>query len=257
MRYAKDTIAVSEDRDIPVLLQARNSRFITHHQLFELMRLAGSESSRRSFNWRIQRLVDSNYISVCDGNFGYGSQVYRITRQGLMQLERHGHFAAVLNSATLHLPHLSHIHHALELKAIQVVLARANVLASWQSDVETASSNTVSTAPLEKDYDAVVDVWNHDKIARFALEYERTLKNSRHYERIRQALEAEDKVGCILYLTPGEEMAFHLAQELSGIPKRLAFTTAPAFRKGLLDTMVVTHPSHAESPFRHLLRGMF
>ncbi len=257
MRYAKDTIAVSECRDIPVLLQVRNSRFITHQQLFELMQLAASESSRRSFNWRIQRLLDSNYITVCNGNFGYGAQVYRITRQGLVQLERHGHFASVLNSATQHLPHLSQAHHALELKAVQVSLARGNVLVSWQSDVETASSNTVATAPLEKDYDAVVDVWNHDKIARFALEYERTLKSARQYERIREALEAEDKVGCILYLTPGEEIAFHLAQELSGIPKRLAFATAAAFRKGLLDTVVVTDPGHAEVSFRRLLHGIF
>jgi hypothetical protein len=257
MRYAKGTLAVSSSRDIPLLLQVRNSRFVTHQQLFEVMQLAASEYSRGSFNWRIQRLLESNYISICDGNFGYGATVYRITRPGLLQLEKHGHFAAVLNSGTQHLPHLSQAHHALELKGVQVALARGNVLASWQSDVETASSNTVSATPLEKDYDAVVDVWNNDKIARFALEYERTLKSTRQYEKIRQALEAENKLGCILYLTAGEEIALHLARELSGIPKRLAFATAPAFRKGLLDTMVVTHPSHLEIPFRDLLRGIF
>ncbi len=257
MRYAKGTLAVSSSRDIPLLLQVRNSRFITHQQLFEVMQLAASEYSRGSFNWRIQRLLESNYISICDGHFGYGATVYRITRPGLLQLEKHGHFAAVLNSGTRHLPHISQGYHALELKAVHVALARGNVLVSWQSDVETASSNTVSATPLEKDYDAVVDVWNNDKIARFALEYERTLKSARQYEKIRQALEAENKLGCILYLTAGEEIALHLAQELSGIPKRLAFATAPAFRTALLDTMVVTDPGRAEVPFRHLLRGIF
>jgi hypothetical protein len=235
----------------------RNSRFITHQQLFAIMQLAAVEYSRRSFNWRIQRLLESTYISRCDGNFGYGAAVYRITRNGLLQLEKHGHFAAVLNSRTQHLPHVSQGHHALELKAVHLALAQGNVLASWQSDVETASSNTVSAAPLEKDYDAIVDVWSNDKLARFALEYERTLKSARQYERIRQALEAENKVGCILYLTAGEEITLHLARELSGTPKRLAFTTASAFRRGLLDTMVITDPSRAEIRFRELLRGIF
>jgi len=257
MRYAKGTLALSSKHDIPLLLQVRNSRFVTHHQLFESMQLAAIEYSRRSFNWRIRRLLESNFMSICEGNFGYGAAVYRITRHGLLQLEKHGHFAAVLNSRTQHLPHVSQGHHALELKAVQLALARANLLASWQSDVETASFNTVSTTPLEKDYDAVVDVWSNDKIARFALEYERTLKGARHYERIRKSLETENKLGCILYLTAGDEIALHLARELSGIPKRLAFATAPAFRKGLLDTMVVTDTSRAEVPFRHLLRGIF
>lgn len=257
MRYAKGTLAVSSSRDIPLLLQVRNSRFITHQQLFELMQLGASEYSRGSFNWRIQRLLESNYISICDGDFGYTATVYRIARPGLIQLEKHGHFAAVLNSGTAHLPLLSQAHHALELKEVHVALARGNLLVSWQSEVETASSNTVSAAPLEKDYDAVVDVWNNDKIARFALEYERTLKSARRYEKIRHALEAESKLGCILYITAGEGIALHLAHELSGVPKRVAFATAPAFRKGLLDTMVVTHPTHAEVPFRDLLRGIF
>ncbi len=257
MRYAKGTVALSPKQDIPLLLQVRNSRFITHQQLFAVMQLAAVEYSRRSFNWRIQRLVGSNYLSICEGNFGYGAAVYRITRHGLLQLEKYGYFAAVLNSRTQHLPHVSQGHHALELKAIHLALARGNVLASWQSDIETASSNTVSAAPLEKDYDAIVDVWNNNKIARFALEYERTLKSARQYDKIRQALEAENKVGCILYLTAGEEITLHLAREFSGVTKRVAFTNASSFRKGLLDTMVITDPGRVDVPFRHLLRGIF
>jgi hypothetical protein len=221
------------------------------------MHIEAWEYSRRSFNWRVQRLLASNYMSACDGNFGCGERVYRITRAGLLQLEKYGHFAAVLNSRTQHLPHVAQAHHALELKAVQVALARANVLVAWQSDVETASSNTVSSTPLGKDYDALVDVWNNDKIARFALEYERTLKSTHQYERIRQALAADARIGCVLYLTAGEEIALHLAREFSGTPKRMAYATAAAFRSGLLDTMVITEPGRVEFPFRQLLRGIF
>jgi hypothetical protein len=256
MRYAKGTHSISAARDIPLLLQVRNSRFVTHQQLFEFMKLAALESSRRCFNWRVQRLLAASHISVCEDIAGRGSTVYRITRRGLLQLEDHGKFATVLNSGTQHLPHSSHAHHSLELNSIQLALANSDVLISWQSDVETASANTISTRPFEKDYDAIVDVWNNHTMARFALEYERTLKSARQYDKICRALETESAVGCILYLTAGEEISLHLAHEFSGISKRLAFATAAAFRKHLLGTMVLIHPNHPEVPFRTQLRGV-
>jgi hypothetical protein len=257
MRYAKGTVAVSLARDIPLLAQVRNSKFITHQQLFEVVQAGRFECSRPSFNWRMKRLLQSNHVSICEGNFGTGAAVYRITKDGLEQLENHGQFAVTLNSRTQHLPHLSQAHHALELNAIRLALVRADLLAGWQSDVETASSNTISPGPLKKDYDAIVDVWNGGQIARFALEYERTLKSARQYEKVRGALENENQVGCVLYLTSGFEIVLHLAHELSGISKRLAFATAPAFRHHLLETPVILHPHLPEVIFKHLLRGVF
>lgn len=257
MRYAKGTIAVSLNRDIPLLALVRNSKFITHQQLFALMQAGRYECSRPSFNWRMKRLVQSNHVSICEGNFGAGAVVYRITRDGLLQLETHGQFAVVLNSTTQQLPHPSQVQHALELNAIRLALVRADLLAGWQSDVETASSNTIAQGPLKKDYDAIVDVWNGSQIARFALEYERTLKSARQYDKVRSALENENQVGCVLYLSSGFEVVLHLAHELSGIPKRLAFATASAFRQRLLDTPVILHPHQPEVIFKQLLRGIF
>ena len=85
------------------------------------------------------------------------------------------------------------------MNAIQIALTHKNQLASWQSEVEIASFNTISRSPYEKDYDAIVDVWVGDNRARFALEYERTLKSSKQYERVRAALQAERQIACILY----------------------------------------------------------
>lgn len=255
MRYAKGTLSVSATRDIPLLLQARNSKFITHEQLFEFMESASFERSRNSFNWRVKRLLDSGYIASCKGNFGRGTMVYRITADGLVQLEDHGHFASALNSKTLHLPHPSQVHHALELNAVHLSLIRAHLLVRWQSDVETASLNTISRAPLEKDYDAIVDVWNGKQLARFGLEYERTLKSAAAYDKVRLALGQDGKIGCVLYLTSGLDVILHLSHELSGVPKRMAFATASVFRKHLLDTSVITNPSQPQIEFRELLRG--
>ena len=257
MRYTKGSLAVSSTRDIPLLLEVRNSKFITHHQLFEFMKFRGHEYSRKSFNWRVKRLLDADLIAVPPGNYGRGGVVYSVTTSGLLHLEDHGEFAAVLNSKTAHLPQPTTVHHGLELNNIHLALLRAGVLAAWRSDVETASSNTISAGPLGKDYDAIVDVWNGNILARFALEYERTLKSARQYGKVRTALESDAQVGCILYLCSGSDVVLHLVHELSGIPKRIGIATTQSFRQQQLDTQVMTHPQQPLVPFRELLVGMF
>src|SRR5579863_3312216 len=85
MRYAKGGLVINPERDIPLLRQVRNSRFVSHSQLFELMRFGGSDRSRDSFNWRVRRLIKSGHIGICSGVFCAGSAVYRITREGLIR----------------------------------------------------------------------------------------------------------------------------------------------------------------------------
>lgn len=124
-----------------------------------------------------------------------------------------------MHSKTEHLPHISQVFHSLELNRIQLALATQNLLANWQSEIEVASFNTVSGTPYQKDYDAIVDVWIGDRKARFALEYEHSLKSYCQYDRIKDALQAERQVGCILYLTSGMEVLFHLVQEVRAVPQ--------------------------------------
>jgi hypothetical protein len=253
MRYAKNSLVINAERDIPLLLQVRNSRFISHQQLFELMQYQGIHRSRSSFNWRTRRLIDSGYLSICASRSGAGSPVYRITKEGLALLEHSGHFTTVLHSRTEHLPHISQIFHALELNGIQLALRRQNLLAGWHSDVEVASFNNISHSPYQKDYDAVVDVWLGGKRVCFALEYERSLKSARQYERVRQALESEQQVGCILYLTAGIEILVHLVHTFHQVSSNLAFANAPDFAQLLLDTTVITHRNLTGVKFREVL----
>lgn len=254
MRYAKNSLVISTERDIPLMRQVRNLRFVSHGQLFEFMQLAGFDRCRSSFNWRVRRLIKSGHLSVCQGVFGAGSAVYRITRDGLLLLEHHGQFTAVLQSNTAHLPHPSQVLHSLELNSIHLALARRNLLADWHSDVEIASFNTISRAPYQKDYDAIVDVWVGDKRACFALEYERTLKSARQYARVRQALEYEREIGCVLYLTSGVEILVHLLHEFEPVNANLAFARAGDFASLLLDTRVVTRHNPGGVRFREILQ---
>jgi hypothetical protein len=252
MRYAKGSLVINAERDVPLLRQVRNSKFVSHHQLFEFMKLGGFDHSRNSFNWRLKRLLDSGHMGICQGVYGAGSAVYHVTRDGIMLLEHHGQFTAVLHSKTDHLPHASQVFHSLQLNAVQLALARANLLASWQTELEIASFNTISRDPYQKDYDAIVDVWMKDRTARFALEYERTLKSLKQYERIRTALEAEQQIEFVLYLTSGMEVLVHLLHEFQSVRKKLAFANARSFEQRLLDT-VVTGRDGTAIKFRDLL----
>lgn len=254
MRYRKDSIVIRPERDVPLLRHVRNSKFVGHNQLFELMRFAGCESSRDSFGWRVRRLIKADFVSICAGAFGDEGPVYRITRNGIAMLEHHGYFTAVLHSNTKHLPHISQVLHSLELNRIQLALARQNLLARWQSEIEIASFNTISCSPYKKDYDAIVDVWLGEQPVRFALEYERCLKSYRHYDHIKTALEAERQVGWILFLTSGMEVLFHLVHELNSVANRVAFANASDFEQMLLDTRVITASNLAGTNLREFLQ---
>ena len=73
MRYAKGGLVISAERDIPLLLQVRNSRFVSHAQLFEFMKFGGVDRSRNSFNWRVKRLVMYGQLDFCQEVYGAGS----------------------------------------------------------------------------------------------------------------------------------------------------------------------------------------
>jgi len=253
MRSAKNGLVIHPERDITLLRQVRNLKFVSHDQLYELLQFGGSERSRDSFGWRTRRLLRAGLLSICEGAFGANSAVYRISRAGIALLEHHGHFTTVLHSNTEHLPHASQVFHSLELNQIRLALAHQNVLANWQSEIEVASFNTISCSPYQKDYDAIVDVWVGDRKRRFALEYERTLKSYRHYARIREALVAECELDCILYLTAGTEVLVHLVHEFHSVPRKLAFATARDFESSALSTRVITAGSLAGAPFSELL----
>ena len=253
MRFAKGSFVLSVERDVPLLRQARNSKFVSHDQLFEYMKLGGFDHSRNSFNWRVKRLADSGALTVCPKVLGVNSAVYQITRTGIAALEYHGEFSTVLHSGTDHLPHHSQAFHALELNVIQLALARSNLLAGWQSEIEVASYNLLSRLPFGKDYDAIVDVWLGENTVRFALEYERTPKGQREYQAIREALETESQIGCILYLTPNTEMIVRLARQFDSLRGKLAFADARTFATELLNTRVLTAQGQP-AVFRSLLQ---
>jgi len=226
--------------DIPLLRMVRNCRFVSHQQLFDLLRHDAAESSRGSFNWRMQRLLRAGRVDRVKDVFWDGSAVYTVNQKGLLELESHHEFAIALHSRTHQMPDRAQVFHALELNAIRLSLVRRSLLVSWQSEVEITSENLVSTAPYQKDYDAIVKVWLGNEIREFAVEYEHSLKSAKQYEKIRAALEAERRVGCILYLAVNQNLMSAILYQLAPVSTRTGFLTSRTFRELLLKASVTT-----------------
>lgn len=244
MRYMKGSLVITADGDIPLLRLVRNCRFVSHQQLFELLRHDAVLSSRSTFNWRIQRLLKSGQIERQNNLDLEGVPVYSVTQRGLLELERHGEYLIPLNSSTRQMPDPVQVFHALELNSIRLALARSALLVSWQSELEISSLNMVS-ASFQKDYDAIVKIWLGNEIREFALEYERSLKSAKQYESVRAALEAERMVRCVLYVTVDANLLLAVLHQLTPIAKRLGFLTARSFREQLLAASVTTEATRS------------
>ena len=223
--------------DFALLKHIRNARFVGHQQLFELLRHDSELFSRSSFNWRVQRLIRSQHIERVPERWWDASAVYCISRNGLLELESRGEFLIALNSGTRRLSNPLQVYHALELNAVRLALADHGLLAEWQSDLEISSRNMVCGL-FSKDYDAVVKVWHRGQRIEFALEYERTLKSAKEYEKICRALESEHEIRCILYLAAHPDLLSALLQRLTQANHRIGLTTCVLFREQMLSASV-------------------
>jgi hypothetical protein len=257
MGYPKNTLVINPERDIPLLRQVRNSRFVGHQQLFEFLCYDAVASSRTSFNWRVRRLLKARLIARLESLTWQGSPVYSITHNGLVELESQGEFAIALHSGTRHMPHRAQVFHALELNAIRLSLARNQLLISWQSEVEISSTNMVSAVPYQKDYDAIVKMWVGNEMREFALEYERSLKSAKRYEGIRTALEAERQIGCVLYLTVSPVLLVAVLHQLTPISQCIGFATARSFQEQLLAASVTTEADRAMVTLEEFLQSSY
>jgi hypothetical protein len=102
--------------------------------------------------------------------------------------------------------YLDGLQHALDLNEIHLALERSGNLVTWTAEKEIRSRNSLTNAPLGKNYDAVVRVRVGKEECRFALEYERTRKAEKHYRRIAEDIESDLSLDRFLYLVPNYDV---------------------------------------------------
>ena len=232
-------VQLNPERDLPLLLHVRNSTFVSHDQLFRWMLEAGLEHNRRSFNWRIRRLIKGAYVHEMAAIHPYRGAVYSITRFGLSILENCGEGLVSVTSESRNLPSVLQGAHFLELGEICHAFRRTGKLRSWKSDRELISLNYVLGSPLAKDYDAIAELEMEEDSLRIAIEYERTLKSSSRYKEIQKAIRDEGQVDFVLYLTSTLDLVFALSREFDDPALPMCFVSSGKLRTNLLDTAVV------------------
>ncbi len=236
MRYPKGSIQLNQSRDMPLLRQILRSEFVTHSQLFEFMRLNHYEPNRKSFDWRLRRLVERELVRrqttlACTGEF-----VYSVAGGAAMLLQGMGEYCLVGRpngkEAERSVPH------AIGLNDIQLSALSAGVLVRWICSMEIRSQNELTGFGFAKDYDAVVTVRIEAREQRFALEYERSPKPRRYYRDVADALGREAHVSHVLYLASNYDLLQFISGFFGSSQCRVLFGLVKDWHSQLLDMPV-------------------
>ncbi len=246
MRHRKGYIVLSEERDVPLLLEIRNARAITFDQICSLSFVDCREHDRRSVHWRVTRLEKEGLVQRVRYDRFVSQPIFAITSLGLEFLESRGHYLLSLPSTTKEIVRISQILHSIELTGIRLALAQKGILQSWKSEIEITSKNLVYGLGTTKDFDALVEISLEDRTKTLAIEFERTLKGAARYEELREVFNAEQSTDTVLYLTPNPEILYVLAVEMRNVGKRIGFAISKTFQSDLLDARILTNSSSSD-----------
>jgi len=238
MRYRKGSIELNHSRDLPLLRQILRSEFATHSQLFEFMRLNHHERSRKSFDWRLRRLVRHSFVLQREMPACGMQPVYSVGRTSALLLQGLGEYYLLgperMNRHGVEPSAL----HAIELNEIHLTVLRAGLLGRWIPAIEIRSQNELTRFGYAKDYDAIVTVRTDAGDKRFALEYERTPKAAKFYRAIAASFAHEHNVDRILYLSPNYDLLRFVATFFINSPFPAYFGLVRDWHERLLDMSV-------------------
>ena len=240
MAYLKGSLTISPWRDIPLLRQILHSTVISHSQLFQFMSLGHYEVRRDVFNWRIRRLVEHRMVKRHLATSVSADHLYTITNRGGVCLERHGDSYLPVSPFVQNEDKVEGLHllHYLELNEIHLALLRSQLLFNWIPESRLRNLIARGVSPYVKAYDAIVEFNLEGLGLRIALEYERTLKNTREYAEIRELIEKERNVCGVLYLLPSSNLLVNISQHFRGCESRVLFGLLDEFKQALLETPV-------------------
>ena len=229
MRYPPGTIAISQKSDVPLLQLAYRAGHSTPRQLYEFLHARGlPDQVWKTFHWRVRRLVRHGFLDSekVDGlgavlSLGANGELLLQGREPLVVVERASRSAA--NNRR------SQIWHDVDLFEIQLALRRAGVVRLWQFETEIRSQNDFTSYGYRKDYDAIVTFAVGERSAEVALEYERTAKSTRVYERICAELNRETRISTFLYLARSVQLQWFLLHGLRKTTQRLYVGMAAEF----------------------------
>jgi hypothetical protein len=254
MRYWKGSIALSATQDYPLLREVLRATFISHRQLYELLKLDSHARSRNAFNNRVRRLVKNEYLVRDETPYGIDGYVYSISEKTASMLIASGEYYTGPASRPKDGQLPKAVYHAIELNEIHLALKRSQQLVRWMPETEIRSRNELTEWGYRKDYDALVTVRTDRVERKFALEYERTPKARRQYVQISRDIAAEEAVDRFLYLAPNYDLLFFLVRCFATLKRPIYFGLAGDFLDKLFDMPLRSARLGAMTTLRDVLR---
>ena len=243
MRYPRGSVQLSECRDIPLLREILHAEFVTHSQLFELMRLRHHERNRKSFNWRVKRLVDAAIVRRRVFRGCVNEFVYSVSQSAANVLLNDGGYCLLGPTRLRSAEFEQNILHSIGLNEIQLTTLRSGSLVRWVSSLEIRSQNELTAFGFAKDYDAVITVRLGQNEVRLAVEYERSPKSTRRYAEIASALSYETHLEKVLYLVSNYDLLRFVCRFFANSKVQVLFGLAKDWHACALDMAVSLGPS--------------
>jgi hypothetical protein len=228
MRHLPGSIAISADADVPLLRAVYRAGHLTFHQLYASLHPAKEKRLWDTLNWRIGRLTKHKFLDRTPVE-GLPSAVFSLGENGELYLQGCERFLVERAGRSRGANKRHQIWHDVELFDIQLTLRRGGVVVIWESEPEVKAVNDFTTDRYAKDYDAVVTFRSSDRCGKVAIEYERTPKWSKAYERICAEIDLEKKVDTCLYLVPNRELLAFLLYGLRNARRRVMVAQALEF----------------------------
>ena len=225
MRYVPGLIEISENADLPILRLAYRAGHLTMRQLYESLHTSRREWD--SFRWRIRRLALHEFLDRVKVD-GLGT-VLSLGKNGELFLQGKEPTIVERASRTGWGNRRDQIWHDIDVFNIQMALRRAGVVRLWQFETEIRAENDFTPFGHRKDYDAIVTFAVNGNSAQVALEYERTCKSTREYERICAELNRETRISTFLYLARSPQLQSFLLHGFRMTTRHLFVSTAEEF----------------------------
>lgn len=178
MRYWKGSIELSEQEDLPILRTVYRAAHVTSSQLREFLHpVALTKNGANTFNWRIRRLVEQQFLERVHVN-GLGT-VLSLGENGEIYLQGKESTIVERGSRSRGVKSRNQLWHDTELFGIHLALRRARVVQTWEYETEIRAQNDFTTFGYRKDYDAIATFNLNGKTSRVAIEYERRRNHPR------------------------------------------------------------------------------
>ena len=243
MRYPKGTIVLSDAQDVPALRKVYQAGHATAWQLYRALNPVYDESKWKSFVRRLGILSERHFLIrlVVDG---MAAPVFALGEEGTRSLQ--GRLPTVIEagSRTSRQGNRDHVWHDVELFEMHLKLRQAGVVSSWLYEPEIRADNELTNFGYAKDYDAIVTFKCGQKSGKVALEYERSPKSTKEYNRIAAILNRETKVPAVLYLVCNVQMESFLLNGLRATRHQVFVGQAQQFASSPTDAVLVGFSSN-------------